>query len=317
VRYLPRFALLTALLLASLVARAERATDLLSLIRKDDWKAAYALSTKIAGDRHATSEERGLGAYAAFRAADVKLTEALCKRVAGKPPSAWQRLMQGVLAQMNNDVAGAEKAAKDALRDKDVAPDAHAFLIGICQIQGRLAEAAGHAQALLDAKPKGYPFDELLPQIAGFQAVYAQVRNPAKITPSRDIDVEIPLERPLGYLVVNGSINGKPPTRLILDTGGSVNPALSPTTAKELDVKPLATGAAFGFGGIEQVEVGKIDSLQVGEFRIGAQPVAIIKMLDLLTQFVKIGGVLDTRWLLSFVTTVDLDGKTLHVSDSR
>lgn len=305
-----RTSLLVPFLLTASLCFADRGADLLSAIRKDAWMDAYGLAKDVDRDASASNRDRGLAAIAAYRAGDLKLSKTLAASN-GKPASGWQTLAEGLLLQFSNDNAGAEKAAKSALKDKEAANDAHSFLIGIYQTQAKFPEAMPHINALLEAKPTGYPFDELLPQLAGLKEVYPTLKKVPSI--GAGIDATVPLKTTSPYIVAEFELNGKPGRRMILDTGGSICPSIGPSAADELDVKQLAKSAAFGFGGMEDIAIGRIETIKTGDISWGPMPVAIIGMLDQF-KILNLHGVLDTRWLLDHAATFDLEGKQLLIS---
>ena len=302
---------LAILTLAS--AAAQRGDQILAHLRKDDWKAAYTLAQEVAKQTSAPTRDRGLAAMAAIRAGDDKLAARLTDG-GGKDAHGWQKLAHAAVVQLQNNVREAERLAKEALEEPEAVNDARAFLFGIYQAEGEFATAAPYGKAILEAEPKGYPFDELLPQLKGLVAVYPQIPQRPKVEPAEAMNVRIPLKQVRPYITVEALANEKPVV-LALDTGGSVHPSLSPTKGKELGIESLGSSAAFGFGGLETIEIGIIEKLQIGDVTIGKQPVAMIGMLDMLTKFMGIGGVLDTRWMLDYVSTVDFDKKTLTISD--
>ncbi|MEP0767314.1 MAG: aspartyl protease family protein [Fimbriimonadia bacterium] len=304
---------LTLAILTLAAATAQRGDEILANLRKDDWKAAYALAQDVAKQPSAPARDKGLAAMAAIRAGDDKLAARLTDG-GTKSAHGWQKLAHAAVVQLQNNVREAERLAKEALSEPEAVNDARAFLFGIYQSEGEFATAAPYGKAILEAEPKGYPFDELLPQLKGLVAVYPTIPQRPKVEPAEGMNVRIPLKQVRPYITVEAMANEKPLV-LALDTGGSVHPSLSPTKAKELGIEALGTSAAFGFGGLETVEIGIIEKLQIGDVTIGKQPAAMIGMLDMLTKFMGIGGVLDTRWMLDYVSTVDFDRKTLTLSD--
>lgn len=299
-------------LLTLAAATAQRGDEILASLRKDDWKAAYALAQEVAKQSSAPARDKGLAAMAAIRAGDDRLAARLTDG-GGKSSHGWQKLAHAAVVQIQNNVREAERLAKEALKEPEAVNDARAFLFGIYQSEGEFAVAAPYGKALLEADPKGYPFDELLPQLKGLVAVYPTITQRPKVEPAEGMNVRIPLKQVRPYITVEAVANEKPVV-LAIDTGGSVHPSLSPTKAKELGVEALGTSAAFGFGGLETIEIGVLEKLQIGDVTIGKQPAAMIGMLDMMTKFMGIGGVLDTRWMLDYVSTVDFDKKTLTLS---
>jgi hypothetical protein len=72
----------------------------------------------------------------------------------------------------------------------------------------------------------------------------------------------VPLVR-LPYCL--GTINGRGPYRLILDTGGSITLALDDDVARELGLKSLGTAPIRGVSGKQNSEQILVDELQIGE----------------------------------------------------
>lgn len=301
-------------LLSATLSRADRAGDILSAYRRDAWSEAYALAKVIATDGGAGNTDRGIAAFAAYRAGDVDLATSLANE-RGSKPTGWQLLTAALVKQMEGDIVAAEKLARQAIGDKAAGMDARAFLISLYQSQGLFAKAVPMMDEILRAKPKGYPFDELIPQVSGLRKVYASIKRAPALVASDAWT--LPLKTSYPYLTVEVGVNGEDARRFILDTGGSVHPSIGPAVAEELKIEGIGKSAAFGFGGLEDIQVGKIDRLTVGGSTIGPVPVAIVGMLDQLKQFLRVDGVLDTRFLLSHTAKIDIEGKNLIVSNRR
>ncbi len=312
-----RLVLLLVFSLAASLVVADRGNDILEKFRKEQWKEAYAIAKEVAKDPSATGRELGLSGYVAYRAGDTKLATELAHPKASRSATAWEQLLGAMVAQLGNDNGAAEKLAKSAARDPEVKNDANAFLLGIYQTSARYQDSARIANEIFAAKPTGYPFDRLMPQLEGLPKVYGLIKKTPKVASGKKVDMTLPLSAVMPYILINASVNGNPEGKFILDTGGSIHPSLAPIAAKELKVDTIASTSAFGFGGLEKIDVGKIDSLKIGDVTIGPQPVAMIGMLDTLKQFMKVDGVLDTRWLLAYAAQVDIEHKSLHVTETR
>jgi len=118
-----------------------------------------------------------------------------------------------------------------------------------------------------------------------------------------------------GIPTVKSKVNGSRELDFILDTGAQMT-VLSSEMAKKLNVKPLVSGSrGAGAGGEFSVDLGMIDSLQLGDIVIKNVPVAIIdsrkltfKLFGFMTIF-KIDGIIGLPLLKQFDVIFDYKGK--------
>ena len=101
-------------------------------------------------------------------------------------------------------------------------------------------------------------------------------RRPLDV-PDGDAVFTIPFSLVNDKIVVRGRVNGSDPVELVVDTGAE-QMVLSQETAAAVDVRPLMQTISAGVGevGFRGLELGRVDSLQLGSFEVRNVP-AIIK----------------------------------------
>lgn len=107
--------------------------------------------------------------------------------------------------------------------------------------------------------------------------------------------------RPILKVRINGS---KEPLRFVLDTGSGMS-VISDVTAKKLGLRPVARGGlarAVGGGGKFEIVYGFVESLELGDVRVGSVPVYIRPFFD---AAVPVDGYLGLSVISRFVATVD------------
>lgn len=116
-----------------------------------------------------------------------------------------------------------------------------------------------------------------------------------------------------GRPVINVRINGsKEPLRFVLDTGSGMS-VISETTAKRLNIKPVARGGlarAVGGGGKFEIVYGFLESLELGEVKVESVPVYIRHFYDGATP---VDGYLGVSVISRFIAGLDYSANTFSL----
>ncbi|MFO0838232.1 MAG: aspartyl protease family protein [Phycisphaerae bacterium] len=126
-----------------------------------------------------------------------------------------------------------------------------------------VAEGLDRAAKLLDAR-NGYPEPNVIDATSGLAEFFRQIGG-EPINRMQALGVASFTVAPLiRLLLVETTINGQGPYRLILDTGGSVLLSLDSGVADEIGVKSLASANIRGAAGKEQSGQALVDELRLG-----------------------------------------------------
>ena len=205
----------------------------------------------------------------------------------------------------------AEPAYRDALALNPDEARAHHGLARSLAAQGRLTDAMTELQAALALTPTDYEFHHTLgslyrrmnqfPEAAN--ALEQYIRLQPKSENSEDLGwvrAEVRLLRSFGDLVpfeiegdpnrlhtvpfrlvnekviMRGRVNGRPPIDFVLDTGAE-DTALTQQGARRAGVRPVARTLSAGVGdvGLRGLQVGRINSLEIGTLKVNNLPVLI------------------------------------------
>jgi hypothetical protein len=113
--------------------------------------------------------------------------------------------------------------------------------------------------------------------------------------------------------VVEVSCNGSPPAYFIIDTGGA-EVILDREWAEEIgaEIAGSVTGS-FGGGKTAKVGLGKIQSINIGDFTVRNVPIHTLETTSFSSIFngLEIKGVVGTRFLMHFLSTIDYAGGIL------
>jgi tetratricopeptide (TPR) repeat protein len=134
---------------------------------------------------------------------------------------------------------------------------------------------------------------------------------------SGDSQTKMSLDFPDGRPTVKIRINDrKEPLNFVLDTGSGMS-VISNETAERLGIKAIARGGqarAVGGGGKFEIIYGFLQSLEIGNVRVGNVPVYIRKFYS---AGKPVDGYLGIAAISSFVTTVDYKNKMLNLLRRR
>lgn len=141
-------------------------------------------------------------------------------------------------------------------------------------------------------------------------------RKPLEIEADQQDQVHtIPFRLISEKVVVRGSINGQAPIDIVIDTGAE-QMVLSSPTAQRLGLQPITKTVSAGVGnvGFRGLELGLVDSLEVGTFRIQNLPATIKNppLLGLPTRRVQ-----DSISPLAFGLSTIIDYKNQHLILAR
>jgi Aspartyl protease len=112
-------------------------------------------------------------------------------------------------------------------------------------------------------------------------------------------------------IMVDVKINGGVTTRLILDTGAD-RTMISPRTLTAAGVsiaRPVATGQITGVTGTDRIDYVVVDSLEVGDARVGKMPVGAYEMAGNSGE-----GLLGRDFLDQFKVTMDAAAGEVHLA---
>ena len=206
----------------------------------------------------------------------------------------------------------AEATYQDILAESPSSPGArHGFARSLAA-QGRLDDALNEIHAALAAAPEraefyhtlgsiqqrlnrfgdaADSFEEYVGRLGGSRRVGASDwarsqarflrsfgdREPYDIAGPEDVVHTVPFTLDRDKVLVQAYINGAGPYDLVVDTGAE-QMVLSQETAQAVGVRPLVTTLSAGVGdvGVRGLELGRVDSLQIGTLEVANLP-AIIK----------------------------------------
>ena len=122
-------------------------------------------------------------------------------------------------------------------------------------------------------------------------------------TPQVKFELASP-EAPL--IIVPVKVNGKGPFRFILDTGASGS-ELTPAAAKKIGLKlnESAKAKAVGAGGSIEMDLGTVDSLEIGGAVVKDMTFAVGEMKDVAEYAPNVDGLVGYDFLKNFVVTID------------
>lgn len=125
------------------------------------------------------------------------------------------------------------------------------------------------------------------------------------------VRVEIPFELLNNHIYVMASINGAPPRRFLVDTGG-LN-VLTESAAAELGIASQGALEVRGAGeGKADVGVAGVDSLTVGDVRLSDQRFIVIDMDEIAAaEGIELSGLVGFELFRRFVVEIDYAGRRL------
>jgi predicted aspartyl protease len=159
--------------------------------------------------------------------------------------------------------------------------------------------------------------------------LFYEARGPIAIGPFRDLDsfgkqmelfgneapytIEGPDETRIDFVitdplpVIEVSVNGSAPQNFVLDTGG-MEVILDDDLAEQVGAQ-IAGSITGSYGGGKKAEtgLGRLDSIALGEFVVHNLPIHILDTDSISSEFggMKIKGIIGTRLLMHFLTTID------------
>ena len=166
-------------------------------------------------------------------------------------------------------------------------------------------------------------------RFADLAQLFDEARGPVALGPFRDLDafgkqmalfenespyaIEGPDEARIDFVttdplpVIEVSINGSGPQNFILDTGG-MEVILDDDLAEQVGAQ-IAGSITGSYGGGKKAEtgLGRIDSIALGDFVVRNVPIHILDTDTFSSEMdgLKIKGVISTRLLMHFLTTID------------
>jgi clan AA aspartic protease (TIGR02281 family) len=131
---------------------------------------------------------------------------------------------------------------------------------------------------------------------------------PKAVLPSK---ASIPIQKNGAIVIVNATLNGKTPARLIVDTGASYT-MISTATAKELGITWDASSPTVPFhtaNGLIQAPLADLESIAVGGMEIRNLTAAIHDALP----NTSVAGLLGLNFLTNFRMDIDTQKGVLHL----
>lgn len=192
-------------------------------------------------------------------------------------------------------------------------PDEPDFVFNLGQVAARFeryAEAANAYEQFLRVAPRTDTdrrdrirglIDFL--RYLGTQKDLVSVNGPSRIV----VPFELVNNRPVVHVRINGS---KEPLRFVIDSGAGMC-VIAESTANRLGLKPVARGGlarAIGGGGRFDIIYGFLQSLQVGEARVGNVPVYIRQFFNTHEQ---VDGYIGLSVLSKYTTVIDYGEKAM------
>jgi predicted aspartyl protease len=172
-----------------------------------------------------------------------------------------------------------------------------------------MAEAAAHFQKA--SKVFGISVIKELSALSEHCAMFAESRV-YEIFGGEVSEIELTESDPLPMLKV--SVNGSEDVNFIIDTGG-MEIILDEAYATSVNAVLCKKWLKGGYAGNKKAvtRLGKIDSLRMGGLEIRNLPVHTLPLDDLSQAFngVKISGIIGTRFLMRFLSTIDYRNKKL------
>ena len=249
-----------------------------SLLTVAEFGRAYIEAVDLQGMRPDDVEVRalfadGFWASGLFEEAEVAYQDILVS----DPSSAGARAGLGRSLAARGQLERALAEVQAALAVDATRPDYHHTLGTIYRRLNRFAEASDALQRYID----------LLPTLRrGERAEWARAevrflrsfgnRTPLEMVSDPDAVHTIPFRLVNDKVVVRAKVNGNGPFDLVVDTGAE-QMVLSKETAGELRVRPISNTISAGVGaiGLRGLDLGRVDSLEVGSLEVRNLPVII------------------------------------------
>lgn len=148
--------------------------------------------------------------------------------------------------------------------------------------------------------------------VGPFKALQALGRHAALFAETSPYRIEGPEQSRIDFVatdplpVIPVSVNGGKPLYFIIDTGGA-EVILDRASAQSSGVEPVSSFTAAYAGQKEgETGMGKIDTLQLGEFTVHEVPIYILDLSSLANfNGHEINGIIGTRLLMHFLATID------------
>jgi hypothetical protein len=153
------------------------------------------------------------------------------------------------------------------------------------------------------------PFKDL--DALGRQMELFAGQTPYEIEGPEQSRIEFVITDPLPVVAL--SVNNRPPMNFIIDTGGA-DIILDDDLGRDVgaEIGGTITGTYAG-GKTAETGLGRVDSITIGDFLVRNVPVHILDTDPWSSEFngMKIQGVVGTRFLMHFLSTIDYPGEAL------
>lgn len=243
-----------------------------------EWTAARAEATRLSADlpgdpEVATLKADALWASGLFDEADTIYRDTLTRA----PGSSRARIgVARSLATRNQlDAALTEALAARAAAPRD--GEIHFQVADIYERMNRFAEAAGAYTSYINLLPNKDRSDRAAWSRAEVTFLQSFVdKTPVAVDGDAGARHDLPFTLVNEKVIVKGRINGGRPRELVLDTGAE-DTVISEETARQLGVRPITYTLSAGVGevGLRGLQLGRLDSLQLGDLIVRNVPVLI------------------------------------------
>jgi hypothetical protein len=225
----------------------------------------------------------------------------------------------GTISLWKNDTAEAERYFTEAIRHlpfhKRIWPSNAKlkYLLAITYYrQDRCAEAAKFFTQAAGLGPKAMRPFEALHAFAKHMSLFLE-EPPFGIEGPPACDIPFLVVDPLPVLPV--MINGRGPFNFFVDTGAA-DVILDADLAKAVGAR-ICGGFRADFAGKKQVQInmGRIENLEIGPFSVRRVPVYSlnVKVMSDIFDGIEVSGVIGTRLLMHFLSTIDYAAGTLRL----
>ena len=234
--------------------------------RADDWAAGMRLAERVREKHPDDGELRGLAARALWRGGRLADAERLAERLPLRTADTVGCRLQIAIHLSRGEQAEAEEWAQRLERLGPKTADDYYHVFAVRFSAGKLAGLADlvrKAERL--ASPKnGYP-ETCLPESIEGVAAFLDAVGPQPLNQIAQYGAA-PLT-PLGLFNLPACdvlIDGHGPSRMVVDTGGSIMVALDQTLADELGLKSVAQASVRGVSGKQATGQVVVDELRIG-----------------------------------------------------
>jgi len=240
-----------------------------------------------------------------FRAGKFSEAGKLYSQVAAQNPKDYSAILQlGRIALLSNRLDEAQKWLETALALQPENADAKIILAEAFYRRDEFQKAASALNGIDVSSNKLIREQYPTLNVAMFESFKGQTLYELK---GNGTSTRVKFVKTDPLPVINVRVNGGKEVTFFIDTGGS-EVTLDTTFAKELGV-PLfgAVQGTFSGGQHSEVQLGRIESITIGDWTVKNVPTAMLPLRQLSTGFgvKQIDGIIGTTLFYHFLTTMD------------